>query len=67
MRSSGAFDRFVSGSMHRHLNGDWGEVSENDKAANNSAPLYALSAYTAPDRRKIWVKQNCGVARVGST
>ena len=64
MRSSGAFDWFVRSSMHRHLAGDWGEVSENDRETNNAAPLYALSAYTAPDGRKIWIKQDGGVLTV---
>lgn len=64
MSNSDSFNRFVFNSIHRHLSGDWGEVSEDDRETNNTAPLYALSAYTVPDGRKIWVKQDGGVLTV---
>lgn len=64
MRSSDSFTQFVLSSIRRHRSGDWGEVSEEDKQANNDDPLCALSAYTAPDSRKIWIKQDYNVLTV---
>lgn len=64
MSNSGSFNQFVFDSIHRHISGDWGEVSENDRETNNAAPLYALSAYMAPDGRRIWAKQDGGVLTV---
>ena len=42
----------------RHLNGDWGDLSEADKAANNEALQNGgrlISAYHAPDGTKFWI------------
>lgn len=64
MSNSDSFNQFVLDSIHRHLSSDWGEVSEEDKQANNDAPLYALSAYAAWDGRKIWINQDCNVLTV---
>ena len=44
--------------LSRHLNGDWGDVDETDKAANNRALRYGdrlLSAYHAPDGTRFWI------------
>ena len=44
--------------LSRHLNGDWGDVDEADKAANNRALRYGdrlLSAYHAPDGTRFWI------------
>ena len=44
--------------LTRHLNGDWGDVCEEDKAANNRALRDGdrlLSAYRAPDGTKFWI------------
>lgn len=62
--NSDSFNQFVLDSIRRHFSSDWGEVSEDDTQANNAAPLYALSAYTAWDGRKIRIKQNCNVLTV---
>lgn len=64
MSNSDSFIRFVLSSIRCHRSGDWGEVSDEDKQANNDAPLYALSAYATPDGRKIWIKQDCNVLTV---
>lgn len=64
MNVSVTFNRFVFGSIHRHRSGDWGEISEDDRANNNAAPLNALSAYAASDGHKIWIKQDCNVLTV---
>lgn len=58
------FERFVHNSLDRHFSGDWGDISEDDAAANTNAPLYALSAYTASDGSKIWIKQDYNVVTV---
>ena len=58
------FERFINNSLNRHFSGDWGDISEEDAAANTSDPLYALSAYTAPDGVKIWIKQDYDVVTV---
>ena len=64
MSNSDSFNQFVFDSIRRHLSSDWGEVSENDRETNNAATLYALSAYTAWDGRKIWIKQDCNILTV---
>lgn len=64
METSPEFHKFVFSSLDRHFGGDWGEMSADDAATNAAAPLYALSAYTAPDGRKIWIKQDYNVVTV---
>ena len=44
--------------LTRHLNGDWGDVCQEDKAANNRALRDGdrlLSAYHAPDGKRFWI------------
>ena len=44
--------------LSRHLNGDWGDVDEADKAANNRALRYGdrlLSSYHTPDGIRFWI------------
>lgn len=42
----------------RHARGDWGDLCEEDKAANAEALVHGsrlLSAYVLPDQTKLWV------------
>lgn len=64
IQASDTFHNFVISSITRHLIGDWGEVSAADAEANTNDPHYALSAYTAPDGVKIWIKQDYDVVTV---
>ena len=44
--------------LFRHLGGDWGELSEEDREENEysiNRHLRILSAYALPDGAKIWV------------
>ncbi len=44
--------------LERHLNGDWGDLCEEDKQANAEAleeGLRLLSAYRLEDGTKIWI------------
>ena len=44
--------------LKRHLSGDWGDVSEDDKQSNDEAVKDGdriLSAYHAPDGTKFWI------------
>ena len=44
--------------LSRHVRGDWGDLCDEDKAANESAlktGARLLSAYTLPDKTKIWI------------
>ena len=44
--------------LHRHQQGDWGDVSEHDARQNEIALLYGsriLSAYLLPTGVRIWV------------
>ena len=44
--------------LARHANGDWGELSESDREANEYAlkhGLRVLSAYTLSSGEKIWI------------
>lgn len=37
MQNNKLFQKFITGSLHRFHNGDWGEMSNDDKLANNEA------------------------------
>ena len=44
--------------LARHSRGDWGELCDEDKAANDAAlksGARILSAYTLPDETKLWI------------
>ena len=44
--------------IRRHATGDWGEVCQEDKEANNEAlksGVRLLSAYFLPDETKLWI------------
>ena len=48
----------MAAALLRHLNGDWGDVSEADRAANDRAVRDGdrlLSAYHAPDQTRFWI------------
>ena len=52
------FAEFVLHSLKRHLNGDWGELSEEDKKENDLSLVEGfriLSAYRHKDGTKIWI------------
>ena len=51
------FAKFVSDSLRRHFNGDWGDLAEEDKKENEyslTRHLRILSAYKK-DGEKIWI------------
>lgn len=58
MNTNDAFNQFVLDAIHRHLSGDWGDISECDRKSNNDDPMNASSTYNSPDNTKIWVRQN---------
>src|SRR5262245_53258450 len=44
--------------LHRHLSGDWGDLSDHDKRLNDEAATSGgriLSAYTLADGEKVWI------------
>ena len=48
----------IIAALSRHKRGDWGEVSEADQRANNSALRHSgriLSDYTGADGTKFWI------------
>lgn len=48
----------VLAALHRHLNGDWGDLDAEDKAANERALVDGtrlLSAYRSSDDIKFWI------------
>jgi hypothetical protein len=57
LKSNKDFAQFVSVSFHRHATGDWGEMCEEDKQANEDALIHGnrlFSSYTEGDW-KIWI------------
>jgi hypothetical protein len=53
-----ALDEEPGSYLARHANGDWGEVDEHDREANEYAVengLRVLSAYTLSSGEKIWI------------
>ena len=60
----GALDALAAAEQHpgdfltRHLNGDWGELCEDDKAENQTAlecDLRLMSAYRTSAGQKLWI------------
>ena len=52
-----SFAKFVVNSLKRHANGDWGELSPEDKRENNFSldkELRLLSSYQR-DNMKVWI------------
>lgn len=53
------FSKFVLESLGRHAIGDWGDMSQEDKAENELAlkagNLRIFSAYEKPELPKIWI------------
>jgi hypothetical protein len=53
------FAHFVTDSLARHVRGDWGDMSEEDKVENEFAlkegNLRLFSAYESPNLPKIWI------------
>jgi hypothetical protein len=53
------FAEFVTKSLARHATGDWGDMSQEDKAENDLAlkagNLRIFSAYEKPELPKIWI------------
>jgi hypothetical protein len=45
--------------LQRHVNGDWGDLGDEDKQTNDAAVISAedriLSAYILPDKTKVWI------------
>ena len=53
-----AFARFVMASLARHARGDWGSLSDEDKAENELSlkeGFRLLSAYESEGLPKIWI------------
>lgn len=53
-----AFAKFSLESLRRHAAGDWGDLCQEDKAANNQALIRGgrlFSAYEKPGLPKIWI------------
>lgn len=58
MADNERFAAFVYESLRRHLSGDWGELGDEDKEANEGALLDGerlFSAYTSPGLPPIWI------------
>ena len=52
------FAIFVSDSLNKHIRGEWGEISEDDKEENQfslNRDLRLFSAYERNDFPKIWI------------
>jgi hypothetical protein len=55
---AGALDEDLNSYLTRHANGDWGEVDDHDRKANEHAlehGLRVLSAYTLSTGERIWI------------
>ena len=52
----------ITALLDRHAAGDWGDLSEDDKAANNEAARSGdgslFSSYLTPEHGKLWVITN---------
>ena len=60
---AGALDEDLNSYISRHENGDWGEVDDHDRQANEYAvehDLRVLSAYTLSSGERIWIITEAG-------
>lgn len=58
MQENSEFEKFVRKSFSRHASGDWGEISEDDKATNDYALVNGerlFSSYEYNKDTKIWI------------
>ena len=62
MEEDESFRNFVLSSLNDFFNGDFGELSEEDEAANIEDPFFQLGAYKydMEERRKIWIIKDGG-------
>lgn len=51
------FAKFVTASLKKFLNNDWGVTCEEDAELNNAEPKWAMGAYEQ-DGEKIWIKRD---------
>ena len=54
------FKRFVDKSVTRHINHDWGDTPDEDKAINEQYPESAMSTYKYSEKTEIWVRSENG-------
>ena len=54
------FKKFVDSSVARHINHDWGDTPDEDKALNEQYPESAMSTYKYGEKTEIWVKSENG-------
>lgn len=64
VESNEDFRQFIKGCFLRHLRGDWGDITAEDAELNNMDPRLAMSVYTSPDERKVWLKQDFDILTV---
>lgn len=60
MQTNSSFRKFVSACMNRYMSGDWGDLCEEDRLANDDSLRSEgriLAAYENPDHPdwKIWI------------
>jgi hypothetical protein len=57
LADNASFAEFITGCLHRHASGDWGDMDEQDRCENEYAIgryLRLFSAYNYRDK-KIWI------------
>ena len=66
MEEDESFRNFVLSSLNDFFNGDFGELSEEDEAANIEDPFFQLGAYRHDEgeRRKIWIMKEDNIVTV---
>lgn len=64
VKSSEDFRQFINNCFLRHLRGDWEEITPEDAELNDMDPRLAMSVYTSPDGRKVWLKQDFDILTV---
>lgn len=55
--------------LQRHLQGDWGTICEDDKAANQEAlndGSRLMSEYLLPDEEKLWIISDAVIDELGN-
>ncbi|EBZ5771674.1 hypothetical protein EC412_05230 [Salmonella enterica subsp. enterica serovar Redlands] len=57
----------ISSFLKRHLQGDWGDISDEDKESNNGALISGeriISAYFVTPEIKIWIVTDGGMTTI---
>jgi len=64
MNTRPGFSDFVMQSLTRFINGEWGDLSDDDKAVNREYPESAMGSYEFGDGKELWIKRDNDIVTI---